>query len=215
MSWHFPAETVAFLADLRDNNNRDWFNENKSRYQRAFRHQAEAFVDPMTAALTDLTGVAHKSKIFRIYRDVRFSKDKTPYNAHLHISFLPTDPAAPSAWFFGLDPDGLVLGAGIFAFEKAALIRYRDRVAGIDGEELVEIIDTLTRRGMHLGAPELKRVPTGYPAEHPRADLLRRKGMAVWHDFKDTKSATRGDLVATCGKTFATLKPLCDWLNEV
>lgn len=100
----FPNETVNFLKALKKNNDRNWFNENKSRYEDAIKRPAEEFSDEMATRLRRLTGFAFKSRIFRIHRDIRFSKDKTPYNTHLHIGFIPqTNKPSPPAWFFGLD----------------------------------------------------------------------------------------------------------------
>ena len=89
--WCFPGEAVQFLQDLKNNNTRDWFTQNKSTYEQVIKQPAQAYCELMCAELTSLTSMPHQSKIFRVHRDVRFSKDKTPYNAHLHISFFPDD----------------------------------------------------------------------------------------------------------------------------
>ena len=147
----------------------------------------------------------------RMHRDVRFSKDKTPYNAHLHISFLPEGHQA--AWFFGLDSKKLTLGAGLFAFGKAELKTYRTRVAGEDGRVLTQTLKTLTDEGFRIPEPELKRIPPGFDKDHPAGDLLRRKGLAGWYDFPDTKPPTSQGVVTQCASVFRNLKPLMDWLE--
>ena len=109
-TWCFPKETLSFLKDLKTNNNGDWFTKHKTDYEQTIKKPAEEFCPLMTEALSDLTGLPHKAKIFRIYRDVRFSKDKAPYNDHLHISFLPDLPKGPPlGWHFGLEPGRLRL----------------------------------------------------------------------------------------------------------
>lgn len=208
----FSIEAVAFLGDLKANSNRDWFARNKPVYEEAIKGAAEAYCAVMCGELETLTGISHRSKIFRIYRDVRFSKDKSPYNAHLHISFFPESPKDAPGWFFGLEPDRLVLGAGVFGFEKATLEKYRDRVAGPDGEELATLLAKLQSVAITLDEPALKRVPPGYAADHPRADLLRRKGLAAWRDFGDTKIATSPNLIDDCLFAYSEFKPLVDWL---
>jgi len=86
----FPGDALTFLQDLRANNERAWFNEHKKTYETAIKQPAEAFCRAMATALETLTDQPHGHKIFRIHRDVRFSKDKTPYNTHLHIAFTPS-----------------------------------------------------------------------------------------------------------------------------
>ena len=164
----FTKETVRFLQELKANNTREWFADNKSAYENAVKAPAQHFCDALTGQLQILTGAAHKSKIFRIHRDLRFSKDKTPYNAHLHISFIPESKmAAPPCWFFGLAPERLTVGAGVFAFDKPALEAYRQRVDGKDGVALAALLDLLKQDGVRIGDIELKRVPTGYAQDHP------------------------------------------------
>lgn len=209
----FSDAAVDFLGSLKANNTREWFAANKATYQDAVKRPAEQFCAAMTAKLQALTGTAHRSKIFRIHRDLRFSKDKTPYNAHLHISFIPEGRmSSPPCWFFGLDPDRLTLGAGVFAFDKPALESFRRRIDGKDGSRLAELLSSLQREGVRIGEPELKRVPAGYPQDHQRADLLRRKGLALWMDYDDTLPATDTDIVEICLADFARLKLVYDWL---
>ncbi len=209
----FPEESVQFLKELKENNNRDWFIDNKAGYEQAIKLPAKAFGDAMAARLESLTGIAHQPKIFRINRDLRFSKDKTPYNTHLHISFLPDiDVSAPPRWFFALETDRLVFGAGVFGFEKSALEVFRARVVGKDGVKLADILQSLVADGLRLGKPDLKRVPPGYPKDHPRANLLKQKSLTAWSDIKDPDNAAKPSFIKTCDNRFAILKPLFDWL---
>lgn len=211
--WCFPPETVKFLCDLKSNNNREWFAEHKAEYEAALKSPAQAFCALMTEELNQLTGMSHKSKTFRIHRDLRFSKDKTPYNTHLHISFHPEAASNPAGWFFGLEPDRLVLGAGVFAFGKSDLDVFRKRIDDDDGKKLVTLLGKLGKQGVELHEPELKRVPSPYPADHSRADLLRHKGLTVWQNLMDTKAASRSDIIQKCRSSFATFKPMFDWLT--
>lgn len=82
---YFTTETLEFLEQLKHNNNRDWFQQNKSVYDTSVKNPAKAFAIAMEGELERLCGEPHKAKIFRINRDIRFSKDKTPYNSHIHI----------------------------------------------------------------------------------------------------------------------------------
>lgn len=213
-AFHFTPQAVTFLNGLKANNDRDWFADHKADYELYVKDATVAFTRLMVEGLDGLTGAAHQSKIFRIYRDVRFAKDKSPYKAYQHVLFAAGDHRqTSSAWFFGLEPDRLVLGAGKFTFEGEGLVRYRDAVAGPRGAELAQIVDGLQGQGARLNEPQLKRVPSGYDKEHPRADLLRRKGLALWIDL-DVGLATEGDLVATCLEAFERLRPLVEWLER-
>ncbi len=212
-NWHFEEATVQFLNNLRANNDREWFQANKSTYEECFKEPAEFFCQMMAEHLSDQLKCNFTPKIYRIYRDVRFSKDKTPYNAHMHISFSPAGRKMP-AYFFGLQPDNLTLGAGTFDFKGHALDTYRKRTLGTEGKKLALILDRLEGLGFRLSEPALKRVPRGFDAESPHAHLLRHKGLAGWYDFPDTAPATSGDLVATCTENFIRLQPLVKWLAD-
>ena len=200
----FSKDAIAFLGDLRANNERAWFNANKKTYEREVKRPAGSFAAAMSGALEILTKRHHRHKIFRIHRDVRFSKDKTPYNTHLHIAFMPEQDGSPPAWFFGLDPEKLTLGTGIFGFEKAGLDAFRQRLLGADGDRLAGIVKSLKSEGIRLGEPHLKRVPSGFPKDHPRADLLRYKGFSAWIDHADPMIAAAPDLVDLCMGDFGT-----------
>ncbi|NJO37267.1 MAG: DUF2461 domain-containing protein [Rhizobiales bacterium] len=211
----FSPAAIKFLGDLRANNNRAWFATHKVAYEHEIKLPAEAFCSAMSNMLAELTGRPHAARIFRIHRDVRFSKDKTPYNAHLHIAFTPEGKAAaPPLWFFGLDPDKLSLGTGLFAFDKDGLDRFRQRIDGPEGEEIVALLGELQASGVRLCEPDLKRVPAGFAQDHPRADLLCRKSLAAWIDVDDPSAACRPDLIATCRAAFVQLRPVFDLLLD-
>ena len=161
----FTGDAVTFLNNLKSNNNRDWFLENKKTYEAEIKKPAALFASVMSEHLQSLTGQPHKAKVFRINRDVRFSKDKTPYNAHLHISFTPESKlASPPAWMFGLSTEYFTLGCGVFEFDKSALDVFRKNVAGSAGDKLSGLIDKLGKNGIRFSEPALKRVPSGFCA---------------------------------------------------
>jgi uncharacterized protein (TIGR02453 family) len=121
----FPPDAMDFLAALKANNDRTWFAANRATYERAIRGPTEAFVAVITPRLEALTATPVTAKVFRLHRDVRFSKDKSPYNAHLHIGFAAGDRQSGSGFYFGLEPDRLHLGAGAFEFGGRVLDSYR------------------------------------------------------------------------------------------
>jgi len=210
----FTDDTPRFLAGLAANNDRDWFAAHKADYESAYKRPADLFCDVMRGALEELSGVPLKAKVFRIHRDVRFAKDKTPYNAHLHISFAPDGASGPPpAWMWGLSPDYFTIGCGVFAFDKDALERFRGLVAGKGGAALARTLADLAGGGVRIGEPELKRVPAGYAADHPRGDLLRRKGLTAWIDFAGPDQALGPGMTARCLDGFRRLKPVFDGLQ--
>ena len=212
----FSPAALTFLNDLKANNTRDWFAAQKPVYEAEIKRPGAAFAEAMAAALEATTGAIHRAKVFRIHRDVRFSKDKTPYNAHLHISFIPDIPADPPAmWVFGLGTDGRTLGCGIFGFEGPALGRWRDSMAGPKGAALIDLTRRFERYGCRISKPALKTIPRGYDKDHPHAEALRRKGFAVWRDTDDPGFPTAPGLVQRCQDEFARLMPVYSFLNQL
>jgi uncharacterized protein (TIGR02453 family) len=211
---HFSDDTIAFLNALAENNNREWFDSNRADYERDIVQPTRAFAMTMATALEAETGRYYASKIFRIFRDVRFSKDKRPYNTHIRISFTSEKGPYAPGYFFSLEQDHLVLGAGVFAYEKADLGNFRRRIDGHEGTELGKITAKLAGMGVRLSDPDLKRVPAPFPADHPKADLLRRKGLTAWIDDLDLARVCDADGIGTCILEFKKLNPLFDWRSN-
>ena len=213
---HFSADALRFLAELKANNTKVWFAENKATYEAQLKGPGKQFAADMAMALRRLTGQDHGSKIFRIHRDVRFSKDKTPYNAHLHIAFAPNCPSGqPPMWFFGLSPEKLSLGCGVFQYDKDALVAFRTAMAGPKGAELIGLTANLRDSNIRIEEPELKRVPSGFDKDHPHGEALRRKGFAAWIDMGDPVFATQPDLVNRTVAELGRLEPVFRLLSEV
>jgi uncharacterized protein (TIGR02453 family) len=213
----FPPEAMRFLRDLRANNDRDWFTAHRQTYDQAIRGPAEAFLAQLEPALASLIGGPVTGKIFRIHRDVRFAKDKSPYNTHLHIAFPARGgggDAVACGYFFALEPDHVTLGAGGFDFAGPVLDAYRAAVADpAKGATLERILGKLTKAGLRIEGATLKRVPQPYAQDHPRGGLLRRKGLHVWRDVTDPAVITGKALFPEVIASFETLAPLVKWLS--
>ena len=174
-----------------------------------------------------MAGEFHRSrpvhgKVFRIYRDVRFSRDKTPYNTRVRMGFSPGNSEANDCvaetpkFYFSLEPETIVLGCGVFEFTKEFLNAYRDAV--IDdkkGRLLTKIIKDSENQRLRLSDPHYKRLPRGYDNDHPRADFLRHKGLAVWHDLNIPKVLSTDKAVGFCVKQYETMLPLYNWLETL
>ncbi len=215
-NWCFEETAVQFLTDLKANNNKEWFVANKPVYERDVKAAALEYSTFICQELQSLTQQTHTAKVFRVYRDVRFSKDKTPYNAHLHISFMPDEgKGASPAWFFALEPEKLIFGAGAFGLTTPLLERFRERIAADEGKELQALLAELTAGGIRLSEPELKRVPRGYDPDQDYSPLLRHKSLTAWRDIAGTGAATRAGLINRSMEEFLSLKPLVDWLSRI
>ena len=212
----YSPEAVQFLHDLKTNNTKDWFAANKATYAQHIKEPTKIFADDMASALGDLTGQPHSSKIFRVHRDVRFSKDKTPYNAHIHLAFRPDSALAqPPMWFFGFSPEALSIGCGVFQYEKKSLATFRAAMAGLQGTELIALTDRLRSSDIRIGTPDLKRVPTGFEKDHPNETALRRKGFTAWIDIAETAFVTEPKLVKRTAAMMQRLAPVFDLLSDV
>ena len=193
---NFPAETLRFLRALKRNNRREWFNENKQRYEDEVKTPIARFLDALRPRLAKLsTSFLVPDGPFRVYRDTRFSADKTPYKLNCAAQ-LP-------GGYISFSADGLFVGSGLYMPEAAQLQRFRAAVADDEtGPELEAIVATLRKHAYEVGAhDELKTAPKGYPKDHPRIELLRYKGIVMskswpvgaWHGTKKAK-----ERVVTC-----------------
>jgi uncharacterized protein (TIGR02453 family) len=211
-----------FFAELAKNNNREWFQQNQERYQREILEPAAAFVQALGPRLGKIYPALHfgterngSESIMRIHRDVRFSADKSPYKLNLGVVFwigsgkkvelpcLYLDIEADSAFFYG----------GQHVFSGPALQGFRAAVDDdTEGAALVKTLASLAKKGLHvLEEPAYKRVPSGYPADHPRALLLRHDGIGVARSLGASELHSPA-LVELCAGFAATVRPLLDWL---
>ncbi|MEX0350238.1 MAG: TIGR02453 family protein [Paracoccaceae bacterium] len=198
-----------FLSQLAANNDRDWFQEHKPTYEDKLKAPAMGLLDVIAAHL----GPGTETKLFRPHRDIRFSKDKTPYHTHLHMLWsLPSDSKPRPALFFGIGLNYVSVGAGIMGFDKTALPVWRAAIDGDRGAALQAEIDKLTAGGLRVGEPELKRVPAPYDKDHPQGALLRRKALTVWHDLDEAEQSAP---VAAIQATHQRLAPLLGQLQAI
>lgn len=216
----FTTETFGFLADLEAHNAKDWFEANRARYEAHWKEAALDFIADVSGDMAALEPALRaepklNKSLRRINRDVRFSKDKSPYNARLHMVFWAGDhPNRSPGLHVVLQPGGIGYGAGQFGIEPAALKAVRARIVGPDGDDLIAALEAAERVNCRMGAPDLARLPKGFEAEGRRAELLRYKGFVArtW-DHMDAAEAIMGDKGRGWlrGKAEA-LMPLVRWL---
>ncbi len=193
---HFSPALYSFLDELAENNNRDWFQANKRRYEQQLKEPALAFIrdfeEPLRAVSPHFQAIPKASggSLFRIYRDTRFSKDKTPYKTHTGIHFrheLAKDAHAPG-FYLHLAPGDVMGGFGIWMPPSPVLNKIRDAIVA-QPERFTEIRAQLELASMPCHEGEsLKRVPRGYPKDHPLAEDLKRKSHAVSYAFDEEQS---------------------------
>jgi uncharacterized protein (TIGR02453 family) len=167
----WPVEAIEFYEGLRADNTRTYWLEHKATYD-------DCVLRPMQALLDDLEPEFGAGKIFRPYRDVRFSADKTPYKTAIGATLA-------AGGYVQLSADGLGAGCGMWHLEPEQLARFRDAIAADKtGVAAQAIVDELRAAKIEVSSHgELKTVPRGYPKDHPRAELLRHKGFVSWKDW--------------------------------
>jgi uncharacterized protein (TIGR02453 family) len=219
----FPKDTVRFLAGLRDHNDKAWFEAHRDDYASAFLAPAVAFAEALAPRLRkidpDVTVEPRvNGSILRINRDIRFSKDKSPYKDHLDLWFWTGDRKGwdASGFFFRMTPDRLMLGAGMHGFAPEALARYRAAVLDDrKGKALAAIVAKLRRAGYDVGTESYKKVPAGAAADHPRAALLRHGGLHAGWEGKHPAELSSGAAVEVVARRFAAVAPVHFWLREL
>lgn len=183
----FPAAAFDFYDALAADNSRTFWQANKATYRTEVR-------EPLDALLAELDDIG-PFHVFRPYKDVRFAKDKTPYKDH-QGAFSESEGGA--GFYIQLSAGGLMAATGYYAMASDQLVRFREAVdAEGRGAEVAAITTDLVRRNYGVGAiGELKTAPRGYPRDHPRVELLRRKGLMVsrsWDraDWMSTRAVVR------------------------
>ena len=218
MTFVFPQEGIAFLEDLAANNQRDWFKANKKRYEAELKGPSRALIEALNTELERISP-QHQTPpakaISRINRDIRFSKDKTPYRTEIWGGFhdLTRPKGSASGFYFGLSPAGVGVGAGLWMCPRDKLAGLRAHIAQ-DPDRLLGILDGLTAAYGPPRGDKLKRVPRPWDAEHPAAELLKHKGLYLKRDLAGPELATSPQLVPTLAACFQELLPLVRFLDE-
>jgi uncharacterized protein (TIGR02453 family) len=219
----FYPETLDFFRGLKENNNKEWFEQNQKAYQDFVMAPARDYILAMGDILISLSPEinadprANKS-LFRINRDTRFSNDKTPYKTHLGIVFWEADlpRMESSVFYFHLEDQNLMLGAGIYKFTKPQLEQYRKSVVQSRyGDGLTEIFKTLSLKGYDFGGKNYKKVPSGYDASHKNAGLLLYDGLYASKNLGIPDEFYSGNLIGFCLGIYRELSGLQKWLSEL
>jgi uncharacterized protein (TIGR02453 family) len=202
-----------FLLELQQNNNREWFAENKNRFEK---HQkaVKTFFQEINEALEKQDSI-DKMQIFRIYRDVRFSKDKSPYKINFSVGFSRTKPMLRGGYYLHIQPGASFVGGGFWEPNPNDLNRIRKEFE-MDAEEIRAIISdgNFIKFFGKLQGNQLKTAPKGFDKNHPAIDLIRKKQYLISRTFSDEEVLSpnfQEEIVAT----FQAMRPFFDYMSTV
>ncbi|WP_299017047.1 DUF2461 domain-containing protein [uncultured Polaribacter sp.] len=207
--------TLKYLQNLQKNNNRDWFAEHKDTYTKAQTNAKEVF-GAIHQKLQEHDEI-EKSKMMRIYRDVRFSKDKTPYKAHFANSFSRLGKALRGGYFLRVRPGESFLAGGFWEPSKEDLFRIRKEIE-LDASEIKDILKDKNFK-KHFGGKfesfsELKTAPRGFDKEHLDVALLRKKGFIAVKNFTD-EEVLSADFVNQIDESYKALRPFFNLFSDI
>jgi len=220
----FSADTATFIQDLRANNDKLWFAANKARYEASVLEPSRAFVAAMGARLRAIAPGLHAEpkvnrSLFRIHRDVRFARNKSPFKTNVGVWLWEGNGARMdcSGFYVHIEPPTLMLGVGIHVFPKPHMEFWRETVDDErHGSAIAGIVDALRSEGRYaVGGEHYKRIPRGYDRDHPRAELLKHNGLFGSIEMPIPEAFTSRDFVELCAGHFEAMLPLHRWLLDM
>lgn len=206
-------ELFIFLKDLEKNNNREWFDENKTKFK-ALERDYKAFYSRVMENLK-LHDDVDKMKMFRIYRDIRFSKDKTPYKSHIGGSFSRAGAKLRGGYYVHLKPGESFIAAGFWEPNKEDLLRIRKELE-LDADEFRKIIKNkkfMDVWGDIIG-DEVKTAPKGFDKQHANIDLIKKKQFIFVLNFSD-KEVLSSDFTKMIDDSFKAIRPYFNLMSEI
>ncbi len=201
----FPEAALDFYDDLEADNSRSFWAAHAEVYETCVRAPMRALAD----ALAEDFG---EPKLFRPHRDVRFSKDKSPYKTYQDM-FVPVGPAL--GWYMRISAPGVIAGAGFYDASADKLRALREVIAGPRGTELESILAPLTTAGFEVGGDTVATVPRGYDKDHPRIGLLRHKAIHVSRSYGFEPIIHSPRLLDAVRSDWTATRPLVEWLAEI
>jgi uncharacterized protein (TIGR02453 family) len=201
----FPPEAFDFYERLEADNDREFWTANKADYERLVRQPMEALCDELAEF--------GPFNLYRPYNDMRFAKGRPPYKTHQGAY---TQGSGGGGHYVQISADGLMAAAGYYTMAKDQLELFRTAVDdGVLGAEVAGLSESLVGFGYELGAHEsLKTAPRGFPKDHPRIDLLRRKGLMAWKSWPAARWMHGPGVVTRVRGVFTDVAPLAAWLDR-
>lgn len=219
----FPQSTIKFLTALSKNNNKEWFEKNRVRYDFELLQPAMQFVIDLGEKLFEISPNIYAvpkidKSIFRLYRDVRFSKNKAPFKTNLGLYFWEGQDKKMECpgFYFHIEPKLFFLGSGMYQFTNDQLKKYRELVSDpAKGKEIIDILTKLLRnKKFKLGGRTYKKTPRGFDPEYKYRELLLHSGLYVSYESKNFNELTKNNPVAFSYKIFKEMLPLHKWFVE-
>jgi len=205
--------TFTFLNKLAKNNNREWFTEHKETYTKEYEHVKEFFQDVQTGM--EKFDVLEDMRVHRIYRDIRFSKDKTPYKKHFSAGFKRAGKFRRGGYYLHLQPGNSFIAGGFWSPNKEDLLRVRKEIE-LDAKPLIKILNRATFK-KHFGeirGEGVKSAPRGFDKNHPHIELLRMKQYYFTHEFSNKEVHDKSFSKNVCD-SYKKLLPYFDYMSEI
>ena len=208
-----PNNTIIFLKQLKLNNNRHWFNENKLEFQ-SIQIDVKKF-DQTVKDKLNISDNIDNFKIFRIYRDLRFSKDKTPYKTNIGMAFHRQKPQFRGGYYFEISAEDSFIAAGFWNPNKEDLLRIRKEIE-LDGDEFKRIINQKTIKDFwgDIKGNELKTSPKGFDSDHKHIDMIKKKQFIFVKKLKEKEILDltfQKDVV----NYYRSIRPFFDYMSEI
>ena len=202
-----------FLEQLQENNNREWFQIEKNAFETAKKEANATFLE-IDTQLRKQDSI-ERTQIFRIYRDVRFSKNKAPYKNHFSVGFTRTKPLLRGGYYLHIEPNASFVGGGFWEPNAADLNRIRKEFE-VDDEEIRKIISDVTFKKFfgELKGDELKTAPKGFDKLHPAIDLIRKKQFLLTRSFSN-EEVLAANFNQEVLVTFQAMRPFFDYMSDV
>lgn len=208
-----PKNTISFLKELKLNNNRDWFNKNKDKFK-TIQNEIKTFAQEVKHSLS-ISDDIEKLKIFRIYRDLRFSKDKTPFKKNIGMAFHRAKPELRGGYYLEISADESFLAVGFWNPNKEDLLRIRKEIE-IDGQEFKSIINQKKIKDIwgDMKGEEVKTSPKGFNIDHEHIDIIKKKQFIFIKKLKED-DILDNNFQRQLVNYFESIRPFFDYMSEV
>jgi uncharacterized protein (TIGR02453 family) len=217
MQTFLPPSVFSFLEDLKENNHREWFQNNKTRYQEQYNYALQ-FADELLLRMKQIDTIetiSGKKSLFRINKDVRFSKDKSPYKTNIGGALTRATKSLRGGYYFHIEPGNCFLGGGFWAPSPEDLKHIRLQIAA-DPEPLQQILSSkefIATFGQ-LEGEQLKSAPKGFSKDHPAIDLINYKQFLLIKKLTDEEVQSK-QYLETVVSTFQAMRPFFDYMSEI
>ena len=217
MQTFLPPSVFSFLADLKENNHREWFQNNKTRFQEQYNYALQ-FADELLLRMKQIDTIetiSGKKSLFRINKDVRFSKDKSPYKTNIGGALTRATKYLRGGYYFHIEPGNCFLGGGFWAPSPEDLKHIRLQIAA-DPEPLQQILSSeefIATFGQ-LEGEQLKSAPKGFSKDHPAIDLINYKQFLLVKKLTDEEVQSK-QYLETVVSTFQAMRPFFDYMSEI